>query len=91
MTGKEELADLYYSNLDNFIDIEKTNEQVEIIKKELDNYQELKKILKKHMRLNDNFCGLHEERKYTFVCKHILSKKETKFLKNLLKELEENE
>ena len=43
MTGNEALEDLYYSNLDAFIDIEETNEQVEIIKKEL-------KLLAKYKR-----------------------------------------
>ena len=56
------------------------------IKADLEDYQELKEILKNHMILNDGFCGLHEERKYTFACKRVLSKKETKFLKQWLEE-----
>ena len=58
------------------------------IKQDLEDYQELKQILKNHMILNDGFCGLHEERKYTFACKRVLSKKETKFLKQWLEENE---
>ena len=70
--------------------IDNNEDELETIKQDLEDYQELKQILKNHMILNDGFCGLHEERKYTFACKRVLSKKETKFLKQWL-EGNENE
>jgi hypothetical protein len=85
MTGKETLADLYYNNLDKFIDIEQTNKQVEIIKKELDELTKYKRAFEILKRELDIHCSDGE----VWFCKCIgetdITKEEYKLLEELIK------
>ena len=64
MAGKEALSDLYYSNLDKFIDIKKVNNQVGIIKQELAEKEKLEQKLTKYKMAFEIFKRFVEKGNY---------------------------